>query len=56
MAEKRRGRDCQSDECTATVEDGPLYRVNPKGVPGIFMCEKHAREVNHWNARLRADA
>ena len=33
---------CAVDGCRVT---GELYRVNPKGVAGIFMCRKHARIV-----------
>lgn len=38
---KRVGRNCDEWACTATVNDGPLWRVNPKGRPGIFMCSAH---------------
>lgn len=55
MAEKRRGQDCWADGCESTVDDGPLYRVNPKGEPGIFMCQAHAVFVNSWEQRLRGD-
>lgn len=44
--DKRIGRDCQYEGCEATVDDGPLWRVNPKGERGIFMCGKHARVVD----------
>lgn len=42
---KRIGSDCQRDGCPRTVADGPLWRVNPKGERGIFMCEEHMREA-----------
>lgn len=45
MNQKRIGRDCQTSDCTKTVNDGPLWRVNPKGEPGVFMCGEHAEEV-----------
>lgn len=38
---KKKGWDCDEDGCTKTVQDGPLFRVNPKGQPGIFMCREH---------------
>ena len=38
---KRLGRDCDEWACASTVEDGPLWRVNLKGRPGIFMCSAH---------------
>jgi len=43
---KRIGRDCQWSDCTKTVSDGPLWRVNPKGERGIFMCGEHARALS----------
>lgn len=42
---KRVGRDCDEWGCEKTVEDGALYRVNPKGRPGIFMCAEHRAET-----------
>jgi len=51
--EKRVGWDCQAEGCTRTVLDGPVYRVNPKGEKGIFMCPEHAQFVNSWEARIR---
>jgi hypothetical protein len=27
--------------CPATLADGPLYRYNEKGVPGIWRCSQH---------------
>jgi hypothetical protein len=33
---------CAVDGCRVTRH---LLRVNPKGEPGIFMCERHARIV-----------
>lgn len=42
---KRVGRNCDEWTCTKTVEDGPLYRVNPRGRPGIFMCNEHIDSV-----------
>lgn len=33
---------CAVDDCAAT---DALYRVNPKGEPGIFMCAEHARRI-----------
>lgn len=35
------GRECQADGCGRTVDDGVLWRVNPKGQPGVFMCSVH---------------
>ncbi len=46
------GRDCDEYGCARTVDDGPLYRVNPKGEPGIFMCKDHTIAVNAYSARL----
>lgn len=43
---KRVGRDCDEWACDQTVENGPLYRVNPKGRPGIFMCAEHRSEAD----------
>lgn len=43
--------DCDETGCTRTVDDGPLHRVNPRGEPGIFMCDEHARAVNQWDER-----
>lgn len=39
---RHRDTPCAVDGCTVT---SPLYRVNPKGEAGIFMCAEHAREV-----------
>lgn len=40
---KKVGYNCDEWMCPRTVETGALHRVNPKGRPGIFMCEEHAR-------------
>ena len=29
--------------CEATMWDGPLFRVNEKGVLGVWRCERHLR-------------
>lgn len=29
--------------CPKTVEEGPLFRINEKGVPGIFACRECIR-------------
>lgn len=39
---RTRETPCAADGCDVT---GELYRVNPKGQPGIFMCRRHARIV-----------
>lgn len=46
MSVKKRGWNCDEVGCTATVNDGPLYRANPKGRKGIFMCKDH--EAQTW--------
>lgn len=33
-------------KCGAPLTNGPLIRINEKGVPGIFWCEMCCRE-NH---------
>lgn len=43
---KKTGWDCAQDDCTRTAEDGPLWRVNPKGQKGIFMCGEHAQQAD----------
>ncbi len=35
--------------CERTVKDGPLFRVNPKGVPGKWACQEH---VNHYDVEV----
>lgn len=40
---KKGGMDCDEFGCDRTVQDGVLWRVNPKGEPGIFMCGEHAK-------------
>jgi hypothetical protein len=45
VEEKRPGIDCAWEECDRTVDDGPLYRTTPRGMPGLFMCTEHARMV-----------
>jgi len=42
---------CEFEGCPKTMRDGVLWRVNPKGVPGIFMCKEHAQSVNSWGQR-----
>ena len=44
---KKIGRTCDFPGCARTVDDGPLYRVNPKGQPGIFECGQHDKEPDH---------
>lgn len=39
---RTRETPCAVDGCGVTEE---LYRVNPKGDAGIFMCRRHARLV-----------
>ena len=39
---RTRDTPCAVDGCDVT---SPLYRVNPKGDLGIFMCPEHARKV-----------
>jgi hypothetical protein len=51
MSEKQTGWDCDAEGCTKTVENGVLWRVNPKGVKGIFMCGEHRQIVNSWEER-----
>lgn len=46
------GWDCDAWDCYRNVSDGPLWRVNPFGQPGIFMCAEHASFVNTWETRL----
>ena len=46
---KKAGWNCDEKGCQKTVQDGPLWRVNPKGRPGIFMCGEH--EVESWTWR-----
>lgn len=48
-AAKKRGWNCDETDCSKTVKDGPLFRVNPKGQPGIFMCKEH--EADTWKAQ-----
>lgn len=56
MSDKKKGWDCDQEECTSTVKDGPLYRVNPKGQKGIFMCTPHARQANQTPTEPRIGA
>jgi hypothetical protein len=49
--EKRAGWDCDHETCGKTKDDGTLWRVNPKGVKGVFMCADHARETNAFENR-----
>jgi len=39
---RTRETTCAVDGCTVT---DVLYRVSPKGEPGIFVCSDHARRV-----------
>lgn len=43
----RTGLDpCDESGCDRTPADGyVLYRVNPKGQPGVYMCREHAEAV-----------
>lgn len=43
MAESTVGWNCQHPGCEKTARN-TLYRTNPTGVPGIFMCWPHAEE------------
>lgn len=36
---------CDEKGCTLTPMDGPMFRVNPKGEIGVFMCRAHAEAV-----------
>lgn len=38
---------CAESGCEITPQDAPLFRVNPKGESGIFMCREH--EETTWN-------
>lgn len=41
---------CDEPGCDRSPADGhALFRVNPKGQPGIFMCEQH--EAATWGRR-----
>lgn len=43
------GIDCGFPGCTNTVNDGPLWRANPKGQPGFFVCGGHTpEEPSRW--------
>lgn len=36
---------CDFEECKRSPVNGDaLFRVNPKGEPGVFMCYEHAEE------------
>jgi hypothetical protein len=35
---KKAGWNCYGADCEKTAKDGPLYRTEPKGEPGRFMC------------------
>ena len=38
---------CAEDSCDRSPATGwPLFRVNPKGERGVFMCKEHAAEVH----------
>lgn len=41
---KKAGWNCYGADCTKTAKDGPLYRTEPKGLPGRFMCVMCARK------------
>lgn len=46
---------CAQDYCVRSPADGDvLYRVNPKGEPGVFMCREHADDVER--EAIEADA
>lgn len=37
---------CNEETCDRSPANGfALFRVNPKGEKGVFMCEEHAREL-----------
>jgi hypothetical protein len=52
VAGKNTGWDCDYENCTKTKDDGALWRVNPRGVKGIFMCSDHARETDAFENRI----
>jgi hypothetical protein len=41
---------CAQDGCTRNARQETLYRTNPQGVPGVFMCKPHARRSRHTDA------
>ncbi|QMU97826.1 hypothetical protein FVO59_11875 [Microbacterium esteraromaticum] len=48
---KKVGHDCDEWMCQKTVDDGVLFRVNPRGRPGIFMCAEHAAVTDQGENR-----
>lgn len=42
------GIDCGFPGCTNTVNDGPLWRANPRGQPGFFVCGAHPMGETRW--------
>jgi len=41
---------CDTEGCDRSPARGhPLFRANPRGEPGIFLCDQHMRE--HMEAR-----
>jgi hypothetical protein len=43
-------RYCDGDDCTNTTNDGVLWRMNPKGEKGIFMCDACRARVERQDA------
>lgn len=44
---------CDEKDCKRSPVNGhPLYRVNPKGQTGIFMCREHAEKVEKEARRI----
>lgn len=52
MTKKKAGWNCYGADCDKTANDGPLYRTEPKGEKGRFMCGECAEAQK--NRRIEA--